>query len=532
MARPIRIPFVSDVRDFLKGTKNIGDALDDVADALDDVAKDAADSGREAGDDLADGFQRGADDVIRKAADAGDEAGRKFAQGLADGRPFDEVKDEFERAATAMVREAETASERMERSFKDAMDGAGRDSSTKLLGIGDDAKRGFDKASEGADHFRDESDETAREVAASFDGSAESIADGFQEVAANAFAGFGPAGAAAGLAAAAGIGFITKAWQGAKEAEQEAREGSAELAGQFVEDGSAASQSIASIAENLRELATVSEEGKFNLAEWRELAEDLGLAWTDVARAIGGDMEANASVLDDLKRREEELVKIREREIALSDDASARRTTNTETELDQNRQTQEELGKLQEQWDNARAQEQAYYDAGLAAAPGQQEIIRDLAEDVVALSGEWSEAFDKITEDGKITSEELNASLDQMLADQDAKIRAYTWAQRHLTEEQMLALEAFGEDRAAVIETLMNTPPNLRQETLQKLQRIGERKGQAETQGIIDGMPREIEGPTVRLRTDRGEFDRAIGSLPKRVYVDVVPRNRFQDQLN
>lgn len=89
---------------------------------------------------------------------------------------------------------------------------------------------GFDKAKAGARDFKGEAGETSREVAASFDGSADSIAGGFQELAANAFAGLGPAGVAAGAAAAAGIGVITGAFEKAQEASDEARDSAYEYA--------------------------------------------------------------------------------------------------------------------------------------------------------------------------------------------------------------------------------------------------------------------------------------------------------------
>ena len=83
--------------------------------------------------------------------------------------------------------------------------------------IADIDSEGTRKASEGMADFKGEADQTAREVAASFDGSVESIAGGFQELSANALAAFGPAGAIAGLAGAAGIGLITAEFEKQQE---------------------------------------------------------------------------------------------------------------------------------------------------------------------------------------------------------------------------------------------------------------------------------------------------------------------------
>jgi hypothetical protein len=59
----------------------------------------------------------------------------------------------------------------------------------------------------------------------------------FQETAANAFAGFGPAGAAAGLAVAAGIGIAVTQMQAGAEAANEMKTQAIDLAGQIVEAG-------------------------------------------------------------------------------------------------------------------------------------------------------------------------------------------------------------------------------------------------------------------------------------------------------
>jgi len=92
MAKGISINFLADVRDFLKGTKNVEDELDTVADSLDDVAKEGdqstekleksfkelADAAKKSGDDIergiGEGTKRGAQqaesatDVLKKEA--------------------------------------------------------------------------------------------------------------------------------------------------------------------------------------------------------------------------------------------------------------------------------------------------------------------------------------------------------------------------------------------------------------------------------------------------------------------------------
>jgi hypothetical protein len=73
MAKGISINFLADVRDFLKGTKNVEDELDDVADSLDDVARE----GEQATEKLEDGFK----ELAKASKKAGDDVGDNMKRG-------------------------------------------------------------------------------------------------------------------------------------------------------------------------------------------------------------------------------------------------------------------------------------------------------------------------------------------------------------------------------------------------------------------------------------------------------------------
>jgi hypothetical protein len=86
MAKGISINFLADVRDFLRGTKNVEDELDDVADSLDDVAKE----GVKATEKLEDGFN----DLRKKAKQAGDDIGDGFKKGTKEaGEGLDDLQE-------------------------------------------------------------------------------------------------------------------------------------------------------------------------------------------------------------------------------------------------------------------------------------------------------------------------------------------------------------------------------------------------------------------------------------------------------
>lgn len=181
----IKIPIVADVANAIRGAGDVADAFEDVQDSLDDVVKDAK-RAEEAIEDVGTGGE--------KAGDAADDMARKFRD------DFDQIR---------------------------------KDSKSAGDGVGKSLKDGTDRASDGIDDLKGEAGDTAREVGASFDGSADSIAEGFQEVAANAFTGFGPAGAAAGLAVAAGIGIAIAQLQKYAEKIAEAKAAGAEWATEF-----------------------------------------------------------------------------------------------------------------------------------------------------------------------------------------------------------------------------------------------------------------------------------------------------------
>jgi hypothetical protein len=187
MAKGIDISIAADTRSAMSAiNRGLIDPLEDVSEALERMG----DDGQDATDDL----ERGMRDAQRRTDDAADEI----------------------------------------RKLRDELNKAGRQGKN----TGDDIRDGFRRAEDGAEEFKDEANSTAREAAASFDGSAESIGDAFQEIAANAFAGFGPAGALAGLAAAAGIGLAMAGFENVQAAQEESQQRAAEWADAYIEAGS------------------------------------------------------------------------------------------------------------------------------------------------------------------------------------------------------------------------------------------------------------------------------------------------------
>lgn len=243
MAAGISIGVAADTRQFSSNVKKgIQEPLEDVSDVLEDVTK----AGDKAGDTL--------------------EKSMKGAQ-----KETDDLKKDFKSLGDVIDKETKSA---------------GRN-------LGKNVKDGTDEGREGLKDFKDEAASTARESAASFDGSAESIGDSFQEIAANALGGFGPAGAVAGLAVAAGMGI---GFANIEERAAAMEEFTSDLFEDMIESGQdyASAEFINSrISDILKE--NINDKGKAN--DLTEESKRLNLEVSDLIRAQAGDQLALNDVI-------------------------------------------------------------------------------------------------------------------------------------------------------------------------------------------------------------------------------------------
>lgn len=252
-----------------------------------------------------DGVIRGAEKVADSYSDIQDSLKDTAKTGE---KSFEKLEDSAKDAA----KEVDDAAKNIDRDLTKALDEVEAKAKSTGSGIGKSVKDGTDKAGEGLKDLREESNSTAKESAASFDGSAESIADSFQEIAANAFAGFGPAGAAAGLAAAIGIGIAISKMQELAEANDEAKEKASELAREIYETGGKIDD--ADIAEKIRDIAfALSEEdnpwtfwkneSKSAIDEVRDATQGLEKDVSkDLFKGLAGDVAAGQRAYDTLTK--------------------------------------------------------------------------------------------------------------------------------------------------------------------------------------------------------------------------------------
>ena len=244
-----KLSLVADVRPWLKGTADVEKSLDDLAGGLDDLARDTKQSADKAGDQL-------------------------------------------------------------ERKFSDAFDAVKKESRTASRKLGDDIKDGTKEAGEGFDDLKDEANQSAKEAAASFTGEFEDVADYIQEVLAQALSGFGPMGAAAGIAAAAGVGILIGELQKSAEKAKEATEAADDLADELNEaKGNPAAinwlERIRTLGKEITDNKDWYEFWQPNNTQqwdaWNKLAKEASVTQAElgvIMRAQAGDITAQSQALD------------------------------------------------------------------------------------------------------------------------------------------------------------------------------------------------------------------------------------------
>ena len=188
----------------------------------------------------------------------------------------------------------------------------GPDFGRKVKAGGDDAKDGLDRASAAADEFKDEAYSSSKEAAASFSGEFEDVADLVQETLANALAGLGPAGAAAGMAAAVGIGALVGWLQSSTDEANAAREKVIALADELRDvDGDI---SRIDWAARMREFADTIADPKSWFEPWQEAsrtnaeviqedADRLGLTYQALFQGLAGDTDAAQVAIQEVNEK-------------------------------------------------------------------------------------------------------------------------------------------------------------------------------------------------------------------------------------
>jgi len=189
--------------------------------------------------------------------------------------------DDLGDALDNVGKDGDEASQKLERSFSKNARETKKEAREMAQDVGTSYKRMEKEGNEATKKMAQDGGQEAEQLASSFDGSAESIVDGFQGAAASMFSGFGPAGIAAGLAAAGGIGLMTASMEKAKEKATEVHDATWAMAEAIVESGEYAVTESMKI-DLLREWLGDEEEQK----KYRNFIDELGVSASDYGAAL------------------------------------------------------------------------------------------------------------------------------------------------------------------------------------------------------------------------------------------------------
>lgn len=350
------------------------------------------------------------------------EALEKIADNLDDvGKGAKDV-DKVEKSISDLNTEAMQSEDKLGRTF-----GKGFKSKTK-------------EAEGGLKDLKEEAGQTARETAQSFDGSTESIIGMFQEVAAQAFGGFGPAGQAAGIAAAVGIGLAVSVIQQAEQAAAESRKRVGELANELIDVGGVGKRDLAVVSENLQKIYTSADDAAKSLEEVQKQSDAVGVSTAKMARAYAGDEDA---LKDVIKATEQAITK--ERELADAATGTGKRNAASDKRISDLQAYKAELQRTEEELNRAKAVEKEYLDQGGAEIEAKKNLYSTLNE---AYDQAASSVTDFVnSETGVLDVEAYLASMDQRkqaLLDYQASLAASGF-----TTEQKDTLNSMGADAAA-----------------------------------------------------------------------------------
>lgn len=358
------------------------------------------------------------DDALEKVSKQLDDVGRDGTRDV----------DKLEKSISDLNHETLQSKDKLDRAF-------GRDFKNK---IGD--------AKDGMTDFKQEANQTARETAASFDGSTESIKDMFQELSANAFAGFGAAGAAAGFAAAVGIGVVGSVLTKIEEDAKASQSRIGELASEMIDAGGLGSISLGYAADELKKILTGAGEGSKALDNVKKSAKTAGVAVGTMAEAYAGNEEALDMVLKKTDEHIDQLVKER----ALANDEN---TAAWDSEIAALELVSDELTTVKNETEAAKKMEEDWLASGGQA-------IRDKAAAIQSIDSAYDSAaasiLDYVNQETGILDTEAYI---QSMKDREKALLDYqtTLASANFTPEQEAALEKMGQDQA---ETFMSAWKN------------------------------------------------------------------------
>jgi hypothetical protein len=430
---------------------------------------------------------------------------------------LEDVSKELDQTGKDGVKDVDKLENKFVEAAKAAKD-AGED---MRKGIGEGTKKGTQQAETATDVYKKEAIANVSEVTSSFTGSWESAADAVQGTLGGVVADLGPTGAALGAAGAVGVGLLTAALVKMEEDAKKAQERISELGLEMIDAGSNGEIPLETIAANLQEIITNSEEATKKFQDITRASKFLNTSVEQTALAYAGNKEAIEAQLDVL----EDLIKAGEEETELMSENASRFGTVSVAKVESLKTQQAELQKIQEETEAAAAIEQAWLQSGGAEIQAKAAAIEtidaaydDAAGSILDFKNEESGVLD------------VQAYIDSMIARETALADYQTAvAESGFSTEQKTALNDMGiEASAAWMQGYKQASPAQQKE----MERILTKSASDSSGVAVKAMDKAFEKPVkakVEVSADIADAERGLENLIRSrtavIKVDFQDRN-------
>lgn len=445
-------------------------------------------------------------DALEQVGKAGDHAGDQLQDGM---------------------RTAQRGTEQLQGDIK-ALSTQVKDASSSSRKIGTDFKHSTDEASEGVKTLKENTGQNLKEVAASFDGTAQGAASGIQGLVAEVLEGFGPGGLVAGAVVAGGIGLLMSGIEDADTQTQAFREDVSSLAQSWIAAGRNGSIGAQQIADQLEAMATQSDNSKVSLADVEAQAKSLGIPFRELAQVYARGGDATQYALD---RTDKLIAAERERiTVTLAGSRAGAGPAARENEAAAERihlleQQRSKLVGVQKETAAAAKEEQEWIAAG---GPDLQQKAQDTqayADSVQAAlqqaGGDWQ---DYKTKEGGVNLAAYEKGL-------RAKIKATQDYQSNVSELARMGnadalgyIESLGADAAPLLQQFVDAPKSQQNRLIRLWASLGKDASSSFNTALQDGIPGSINGPKINA-PDAGAYLDAVGSVHRaaQYYLDSHP---------
>lgn len=220
---------------------------------------------------------------------------RNFVRGIDN---VTESLEELEDSVTEVQKEGDKSLEKLEKGFAEVAKASRKAGDEVQKGIGGGTKKGAQEAVQATEVVQKEAIANLSETVSSFDGTVSSFGDAIQGTLGGIIQDLSGMGLALGVAGAVGVGYLIKEFEKAELDAERMKERIGQMAEQLIETGDV---SLAFVIDQMKQLATESEDGVTNLGDLAQIANAAEESLGALATAYAGDAKGLKALVDQKK---------------------------------------------------------------------------------------------------------------------------------------------------------------------------------------------------------------------------------------